>query len=125
MNQITADPLVAHPRTAPARLRSTSSVLIAGAIVIGAVMGGALMVAVADRPAAVAAPAGVAVTDGWAHSPITRSGVAGAGQGVAVTDGWAHSPITRYGADDAGASRLRSLATLYETHDPAAEARAR
>jgi hypothetical protein len=53
--------------------------------------------AVVQRPAIGTAAAGVAVTDGWAHSPITRLGGFQAAAGVAVTDGWAHSPITRLG----------------------------
>jgi hypothetical protein len=71
------------------------------------------------------ATAGVAVTDGWAHSPITLLGSADADGGVAITDGWAHSPITRGGDADARAARLRTLAALYEAQDPVAEARSR
>jgi hypothetical protein len=71
------------------------------------------------------ATAGMAVTDGWAHSPVTRLGSADAVTGVAVTDGWAHSPITRGGDADARAARLRTLAALYEAQDFAAEARSR
>ena len=69
---------------------------------------------------------GVAVTDGWAHSPITRLGSAyDPSVGVAVTDGWAHSPITRFGSNDLRVATLRSFAAQFEAQGPAAEARSR
>jgi hypothetical protein len=72
------------------------------------------------------AATGVAVTDGWAHSPITRLGASSAAStGLSVTDGWAHSPITRDGSTDGRAALLRALAASYEAYGPAAEARSR
>jgi Mg-chelatase subunit ChlD len=68
--------------------------------------------------------AGVEVTDGWAHSPITRLGSENATAGIAITDGWAHSPITR-GGSNSRAALLRQLAANYEAQGPAAEARSR
>jgi hypothetical protein len=44
---------------------------------------------------------------------------------VAVTDGWAHSPITRSGGSDDRATLLRQLAVSYQQQGPDAEARAR
>jgi len=128
---------------------------LAAALLVAAAIGaGAAVIATRGDASSVAGSqprAGVAVTDGWAHSSITRLGVATTGvvsglaatdgwqhspltrlgnaydpnAGVAVTDGWQHSPITRHSAGDARAMLLRQLATQYVSQDPAADARTR
>jgi hypothetical protein len=149
MNQITAHPISTYPLASGSSRRADLGRL-AVTLLLGIALGAMLTVAVLAQPrssgtttpAAGAAvtdgwahspitrlgsanvAAGVAVTDGWAHSPISRLGSANVA-GVAVTDGWAHSPITRDGATDARAAVLRQLAASYEAQGPAAEARSR
>jgi hypothetical protein len=149
------DPISASPFSTITSPRDHIPRLVA-AVVLGAAMGAVLTFAILTqlRPApatqtigvavtdgwahspltrsgigySAAGPIGVAVTDGWAHSPITRSGIgySAAGPiGVAVTDGWAHSPITRSGGSDDRAALLRQLAVSYQQQGPDAEARAR
>jgi hypothetical protein len=123
------DPINLNPITVTASPRNQVIRLMA-VLVLGAAMGAVLTFAVLAqlRPAPAAQTIGVAVTDGWAHSPITRAGTGySAAQpiGVAVTDGWAHSPITRAGGSDARAALLRQLAASYQQQGAAAEARAR
>jgi hypothetical protein len=95
------DPITASPFSTMTSPRSQVARLIA-ALVLGAAMGAVLTFAILTqlRPASATPSVGVAVTDGWAHSPITRFGSAYSAPrgGVAVTDGWAHSPITRFGS---------------------------
>jgi hypothetical protein len=123
------DPISASPFSTITSPRDHIPRLVA-AVVLGAAMGAVLTFAILTqlRPAPATQTIGVAVTDGWAHSPLTRSGIgySAAGPiGVAVTDGWAHSPITRSGGSDDRATLLRQLAVSYQQQGPDAEARAR
>lgn len=129
--------------------RRMAAALLAAAV-IGA--GAGLAIGRTTAPVAVAqARIGVAVTDGWAHSPITRLGGAAAASaagpavadgwqfspftrlgsaydpdaGVAVTDGWMHSPLTRGGSTLERLAALNAHALAYQRQGPAAEARAR
>jgi hypothetical protein len=147
----TTAPLTAYPISAPTSSRRVDVGRFVATLLLGAAMGAMLTIAVgvqvrlspATAPVAGTAvtdgwahspitrggsadvAAGVAITDGWAHSPITRGGSADVAAGVAITDGWAHSPITREGGSDARAAMLRQLAASYEAQGPAAEARSR
>jgi hypothetical protein len=125
MDPIIANAVVAYPRTAVSS--RTYRPALTGIVLLCVILGSVLVVAALNRPSfGTAAAGGVAVTDGWAHSPITRLGAAsGASAGVDVTDGWAHSPITRTGGTDARDAMLRQLAVSYVEQDPAAEARSR
>ena len=127
---------------------------VAATILMATIIGAAAGLAIGRATAPVALPqarTGVAVTDGWAHSPITRMGgavaapVAGAAVadgwqfspftrlgaaydptgGVAVTDGWMHSPFTRGGSTLERLAALRANALAYQEQGAAAEARAR
>lgn len=127
---------------------------LAAALLMATIIGAAAGLAIGRITAPVTVPqarVGVAVTDGWAHSPITRMGgavaVPAAGPavadgwqfspftrlggaydpdaGVAVTDGWMHSPFTRGGSTLERLATLSSNALAYQEQNPAAEARAR
>jgi hypothetical protein len=124
----TSAPLTAPPLSAPASSRRVHLGRFAAILLLGAALAATLTVAVVAqlRLSPATAPLdGMAVTDGWAHSPITRAGSANVAAGTAVTDGWAHSPITRAGGSDVRAALLRQLAASYEAQGAAAEARSR
>jgi hypothetical protein len=126
MDPFTA-PLTAHPLIGPAPSQRADVGRFALTLILGVALGATLTIAtvVQLRPSgATTLAAGADVTDGWAHSPITRLGSESITAGVAITDGWAHSPITR-GGSNSRAALLRQLAATYEAQGPAAEARSR
>jgi hypothetical protein len=124
----TTAPFTAHSITTAASSRRMDIGRFAVTLLLGAALGAVVTIAVMAQPrvsSATAPLAGTAVTDGWAHSPITRGGSANVAAGTAITDGWAHSPITREGGSDVRAALLRQFAASYEAQGPAAEARSR
>jgi hypothetical protein len=123
---------------------------LAGILLVTAILGVAAGIAIGRGTAPIAVPAsatGVAVTDGWMHSDITRLGAAPApavgpavadgwqfspftrlyafepGAGVAVTDGWMHSPFTRNGPHADRLAALIEAAADYQSQRPSVEAR--
>ena len=66
---------------------------------------------------------GPAVADGWQSSPFTRLFAFDPDSGIALTDGWMHSPYTRGGSTLERISALTNGALDYQRGDPAAEAR--
>lgn len=141
----TAAPGIPYTMPSPTDSRRVAGILLATAI-LGVAAG--IAIGRGTAPIAVAeATTGVAVTDGWMHSDITRLGtvpaVAGGpavadgwqfspftrlyafdpDAGVAVTDGWMHSPLTRNGPTLDRLAGLVDAAADYETQRPSVEAR--